>query len=350
MLRLGPSFIRLVLILLLGTVLIWSCSDDEGEPILPDGDSDVDIETDGGASDGDEESDLPEGDEEADNDGEADLDGDGADDPDIPLIPAACLCDPTCTFPLVTAHRGHHVGHPENSLAAIRSAAAIGAAFAEVDVRHSSDGALVLMHDDTVDRTTDGSGEVAALTLAELQALTLNGADPGDAESVKIPTFSDALALAAETGLMLYVDQKTDREDWVAAAIAAGPYYEQALVRDGAGQLQLMLDLDSNLLVMPPVNSVAEAEAAQQLLPGLCIVEIAKAGPEPDLTAGINGLGLKVQQDVMAAGDSLAFVGDYSGWAAFVEAGVFLLQSDMPAELVVALDAYHENGVFPTGP
>jgi glycerophosphoryl diester phosphodiesterase len=67
----------------------------------------------------------------------------------------------------VIAHRGDHVHHAENSIAAIESAAAIGADFAELDVRTTTDGKLVLMHDKTVDRTTDGHGEVKDMTVAQ---------------------------------------------------------------------------------------------------------------------------------------------------------------------------------------
>ena len=53
--------------------------------------------------------------------------------------PAECLADPLCTQPLVAAHRGYHVALPENSLAALRAAAELGADLVEVDVRHTAD-------------------------------------------------------------------------------------------------------------------------------------------------------------------------------------------------------------------
>ena len=73
--------------------------------------------------------------------------------------------------PLVIAHRGGAGLWPENTLHAFERALAAGADIIETDVRATSDGALVLMHDERVDRTTDGSGRVADMTLEELRRL-----------------------------------------------------------------------------------------------------------------------------------------------------------------------------------
>jgi glycerophosphoryl diester phosphodiesterase len=73
--------------------------------------------------------------------------------------------------PLVFAHRGGGGLYPENTLEAFKYSAAMGVDVLELDVHSTSDGALVVMHDSQVDRTTNGSGRVAAMTLAELKKL-----------------------------------------------------------------------------------------------------------------------------------------------------------------------------------
>lgn len=73
--------------------------------------------------------------------------------------------------PVVIAHRGAAALAPENTLAAIRAGRHTGAGFIEVDVQRTKDGVLVLMHDRTVDRTTDGRGQVDGMTLAQIQEL-----------------------------------------------------------------------------------------------------------------------------------------------------------------------------------
>jgi glycerophosphoryl diester phosphodiesterase len=71
----------------------------------------------------------------------------------------------------VIAHRGGRGLWPENTLYAFRAAAALGVDVLEMDLRQTADGVLVVIHDETVDRTTDGSGPVAALTLSRLREL-----------------------------------------------------------------------------------------------------------------------------------------------------------------------------------
>ena len=80
----------------------------------------------------------------------------------------------------IIAHRGASLAEPENTLAALHRAADLGCGWVEIDAQVTRDGAVVLMHDHTVDRTTDGTGAVAMMTGAEILALRtrtpLNGA------------------------------------------------------------------------------------------------------------------------------------------------------------------------------
>jgi glycerophosphoryl diester phosphodiesterase len=253
--------------------------------------------------------------------------------------------------PLVAAHRGYHAEAPENSLAALRAAASLGADLVELDVRHTADGELILMHDDTLDRTTDGTGLVSEWSWAELQALRLKEGDPLEDEACRIPRFADALALADELGLALYVDQKTDATALVLAAVQAGSYQRLALIRDDLQPLVPMAAEDPALLVMPAVGSVEELEEALVAIPGLLWVELSAARPDVEIIARAAAAGVRVQQDVMASGDSLAAFGDYSGYWEFLEEGVVLLQTEFPELLVPAIRELHETGRFPlTGP
>ena len=86
----------------------------------------------------------------------------------------------------VVGHRGARGLVPENTIVGFEKAIELGCELTECDVRFSSDGYLVILHDDTVDRTTNGTGQVADLTFAELRAL-----DAGDGE--QIPTFDEVL-------------------------------------------------------------------------------------------------------------------------------------------------------------
>ena len=103
-------------------------------------------------------------------------------------------------------------GHaPENTLAGIRAALEIGADAVEVDVQGSADGVPVLMHDLTLDRTTSGSGDLASLTLEQLQAL--------DAGGEPVPTFAQALALTRGRALLVAEIKRPGCESAVADVI-----------------------------------------------------------------------------------------------------------------------------------
>jgi len=93
----------------------------------------------------------------------------------------------------VAAHRGWSDAYPENTMEAFRAAAELGVDSIETDIRISKDGHLVLIHDDTVDRTTNGSGAVKDMTLAQLQALDA-GIHKGEAfRGCRIPTLIEFL-------------------------------------------------------------------------------------------------------------------------------------------------------------
>lgn len=94
-------------------------------------------------------------------------------------------------------HRGAGGYRPENTLASIEHAIALGCHFAEVDVRRTADGTLVLLHDERVDRTTNGRGFIADLTLEETQKLNAGNGQ-------KVPTLEEALTMAnGRIGLIL---------------------------------------------------------------------------------------------------------------------------------------------------
>lgn len=139
------------------------------------------------------------------------------------------LRGPIPARPVAIAHRGDSAHQPESTLAAFRSAIAAGADWLEMDVQMSDDGHLVVIHDTTVDRTTNGSGRVADLTLAQLQAL-----DAGNGE--QIPTFADVLALASEADIPVMPEAKSPElypglEMQMVAALNGANYADRAVVQ-----------------------------------------------------------------------------------------------------------------------
>ena len=100
--------------------------------------------------------------------------------------------NPSDQYVMVIAHRGDWRNFPENSIEAIRSAIKLGVDMVEIDIRKTKDGNLILMHDETVDRTTNGIGKVSEMTFSEIEELRLMSG-VGVPTDFKIPTLNEAL-------------------------------------------------------------------------------------------------------------------------------------------------------------
>lgn len=130
-------------------------------------------------------------------------------------------------YPALIAHRGGGALAPENTLAAIRAGHARGYRMVEFDVMLSRDGVPMLIHDETLERTTDGRGRVCDRSAAELQVLDAGGWFDGRFRGEAVPTLAQAAALCRTLGLAANVEIKpatgfeADTGRAVAAACAA---------------------------------------------------------------------------------------------------------------------------------
>ncbi|MGE0083495.1 MAG: glycerophosphodiester phosphodiesterase [Desulfococcaceae bacterium] len=96
-------------------------------------------------------------------------------------------------YPLLIAHRGYRANYPENTLAAFRPAVDAGVQMVELDVTLTKDRKVVVIHDDTLDRTTDGHGRVCDFTLAELKQLDAGSWFDACFAEERIPTLAEVL-------------------------------------------------------------------------------------------------------------------------------------------------------------
>lgn len=124
---------------------------------------------------------------------------------------------------IILAHQGGDGEFPSNTMLAFENAVALGVDVLELDVHSSSDGVLVVIHDDTVDRTTDGTGRVNEMTLEQLQALdagynwpTLanhdlldSGEFPYRGQGVKIPSLEEVFAAFPEMPISVEIKQES---------------------------------------------------------------------------------------------------------------------------------------------
>ena len=114
----------------------------------------------------------------------------------------------TNDHPLIWGHRGASGHAPENTLPAFQMAADMGADGVELDVQETKDGVLVVCHDETVDRTSNGAGWVKDFTFEEIRKLDFSGGNAAY-EGLKIPSMEEVLDLLAPTGLTINIELKT---------------------------------------------------------------------------------------------------------------------------------------------
>ena len=121
--------------------------------------------------------------------------------------------DPNSDYVVVISHRGDWRNYPENSIPAIESIIRMGVDMMELDVKMTKDSVLVLCHDKTIDRTTNGKGKVSDMTYDSLMTFNLKRAHGVKTDSIKMPTLREAL-LCCKDRILVNVDH-------------AYPYYKE---------------------------------------------------------------------------------------------------------------------------
>lgn len=117
---------------------------------------------------------------------------------------AACLIgNASAGLVEVIGHRGNPYAGPENTIATLNSAFAAGADHVEADIRLTSDGVAVLMHDASVNRTTNGTGAISGMTLAQVKALDAGSWFDAEFTGEQVPTLAEALVAIDQRGRLL---------------------------------------------------------------------------------------------------------------------------------------------------
>jgi glycerophosphoryl diester phosphodiesterase len=223
----------------------------------------------------------------------------------------------------VISHRGEHLSHPENTLAAYRAAIDLGADYFEVDVQTTADGRLVLMHDGTVDRTTNGKGPVAKLTFAEIRKLKAGGE--------QVPTFDEALALA-KGRIGVYVDAKRVSSEDLVTALDRHKMSANVVVYGGIEYLKGVQKLRPEVKVMPESVSLAVMEKiVTELKPK--VIAFSHKDWLDDIIAAARRSGAGIFVDRLGPDDTPA------AWQDAIDRGANGIQTDHVAELIAYLRA-----------
>jgi hypothetical protein len=189
-----------------------------------------------------------------------------------PVLPADCLADPQCTIPFPSAHRGLCGGEPENTLAAVLNCESLGVPLIEVDPRETADGVVVIMHDDTVDRTTDGETRfpgrtsVDQLTLEEFKSLVIDHPDcrtapDSNPDRCHPPTFLEILQRTGGQTLFDVDFKSGDAAKLAQVAQDAGAAGRLLFFDDSIENLRAFRSVVPEGVVMPRAHDPAEVDA-----------------------------------------------------------------------------------------
>lgn len=248
-------------------------------------------------------------------------------------LPAFFDCLRTTNATAVSAHRGGpQPGFAENSLEAFDATTAEAFVMLEVDVGRTRDGTLVLMHDDTVDRTTDGEGAVRSLTLAQFQALRLRD-DAGDVLDAHPPTLRQALNWAERRAILeLDVKRGVSYEDVAREVRDAGAMHRVIVITysiDGAARLARVAP---EAMIYTTITDARDLDMLEQRGVELSHV-VAWLGDDQldrDLLAAINARGVEARWGLFDR---------QSNFAAAAEAGVESIAVNSPEAAYRAIDA-----------
>jgi len=244
----------------------------------------------------------------------------------------------------VIAHRGASGDAPENTLAAFRKAVEAGAGFIETDLQLSRDARLVALHDDTLDRTTNGLGPVSAKTVEELRKLdagawfssdSSRGDGPRSFAGERIPTVQEILAFAREHDIGLYLEMKapvvSGSEHAIVGALRSGNEITRSVVLSfHLGVLSQVRRLEPLIVTgylysaeVPDAVAVAQAVGAgtRQLLPRADLIT-------PELVAEAHRKDLRVVAWTVNAPEQAK---------ALAAAGVDGIITDFPGEVIALL-------------
>lgn len=248
----------------------------------------------------------------------------------------ACHSDPDCTTTLVAAHRMGTPFAPENSLSALRASILLGVDIVETDVRLSADGEVVLMHDSSVDRTTDGEGDVSAMTLAELRELPLiprAAVADGDFSCDRAPTLAEVFAISRGE-IVVELEVKDE-----AAGVLAAEYLRDEALYDDAFLLCDESECAAARVAVPDVPIMSRprepAEVAGAVAydppPVLVHIDVSDEFLAPVIVDQLRAVGARIYANAFVLADpQAALSADLSGYQEIEARGIDVLQSEFP--------------------
>ncbi|WP_336920927.1 glycerophosphodiester phosphodiesterase family protein [Aquipuribacter sp. SD81] len=254
------------------------------------------------------------------------------DDVRVTELPEPTLVQPDGTLPAVVAHRGYSSVAPENTLAAVEAGVRSRAEYVEVDAHSTRDGVPVVLHDQTVDRTTDGTGDVATLDAAYVATLDAGSWFDAAYAGEPVPTLAQVLDAVRGSGTTLLLEVKgpetpAEVERMVRLVEERGMVGEVLLQSFDTGVLRsaraASAELDLGLLRGTlDADPVATARSLDVVAYNPSAATLAT---RPEVVAALNEAGVAVMPYTL---------NDPAQWAQLVEVGVDGIITDRAGALV----------------
>lgn len=267
---------------------------------------------------------------------------------------AAEIRNPASQRVLVAAHRGDWRNYPENSIGAIESAIRMGVDIVELDLKLTKDSVLVLMHDRTIDRMTDGRGRVSELAYDSIRRCRLRTAHHAAVTRYTVPTLREALAVCKDR-IVVNVDQGYEYYDLVLAVAEELGVTGQVLIkgsRSVADVAAVQAAHPRNMMYMPilsmqkPRGRVLWEEYRREGAVPLAF-ELCWDAPSPEIeacareiVAGGSKLWVNTLWPSLCGGEEAGLYDDYAfenGVEAYRKAldmGATMIQTDRPELLI----------------
>eukprot|EP00004_Rigifila_ramosa_P015258 TRINITY_DN3535_c0_g1_i2.p2 TRINITY_DN3535_c0_g1~~TRINITY_DN3535_c0_g1_i2.p2 ORF type:complete len:300 (-),score=67.26 TRINITY_DN3535_c0_g1_i2:1586-2485(-) len=247
---------------------------------------------------------------------------------------------------MMTAHRGatYSPGYfaPENTFASTEEAARLNANFVEFDVHTTQDGVYVLLHDDTLDRTTNCTGSITSVTYAWVRSNCIATHRFWDGPVQHVPTFTEAIDWAKNLTLKIYVHLK--RPELVEGAVQLlvdGSYASSSWLQSSSPDtIRRARSVAPELGIIAKTSSIDYTQSI-----------IAEFVPTPDFQLDdplidaaqvliIHSVGSKVFMNAVGVRDVLGVLGAVEAWTSMVDGGVDVIQTDFPGALYSTLVEY----------
>jgi len=241
----------------------------------------------------------------------------------------------------ISAHRAQSLAsHPENAIAAIEATGrAIPGAILEMDVAMTADGRLVLMHDETLDRTTTGTGRVADLTFDQVRAARLTATD-GTVTDAPPPTLAEALAATIRIGAIASIDLKpADEAATLALARAVTAEVRESEAADHVILITYSAETARAVAAMAPEMMLSvgldDVSGLDGLKPPQILAWTGTRTRRPDLWRALKAQGVEPQFGTLGApgrrlDDVYAADGDVSEYRDLFDQGAVVIATDAP--------------------